>query len=357
MRTPKVYLLFSPGGSALILFRADGNKEIGSGHVMRCLSIADALSDMGNRSLFVTADNTMSELIEGRGYPCIVLHTDYKNMDCETGILVRQREFAAVEGIVVDSYYATEGYLKTLSREKKTVYIDDYIKKRPCDAVINYNVFADESSYSGLMEDPSQKFILGPAYAPLRREFADAVPIEIKEKAKRVLFLAGGSDPAHAALHFAKEIINRKDLMEYIIVTGAMSGDHSRINAMAARSGGRLRVLSNVKDMKSLMTSVDLTISAAGSTLYELCACGVPTLCYILADNQRLVAEGFKNKGAMIYAGDLRSDKDFYSDLYDSVMKLADDLPGRRVLSEKARGIVDGNGAKRLAAELKRMFA
>ena len=69
----------------MILFRADGNKKIGSGHLMRCLSIADAMKEMGIQSIFATADDSMSELLRNRGYENIILHTDYYDMDGESG--------------------------------------------------------------------------------------------------------------------------------------------------------------------------------------------------------------------------------------------------------------------------------
>ncbi len=353
MRTLKAYSLFSRGGSALILFRADGNKEIGTGHVMRCLSIADAFNESGVKAAFVTADNNLKDLIEERGYQCHVLHTDFKDMKSELSILKRQTFFAAADAIVVDSYHADDDYLLSLTREKKTVYIDDYPVKRPVDVIVNYNIYADRDEYAKIMDGSRTLLLLGPEYAPLRREFRDIKPIVIKEWAKDILFLAGGSDPAHAALGFAKELTGHEDGLHYIIVTGAMSDDNSRINAIAGRSGGRIEVRSNVKDMKGLMCSADLAVSAAGSTLYELCACGVPTLCYILADNQRLVAEGFKDKGAMIFAGDLREKESFYADLYREIISLSSDLNIRQACGKKAAELVDGNGAVRLVKKLK----
>jgi len=294
----------------------------------------------------------MSGVIEARGYSCQILHSDYKDMNGELDVLLRLTSFATAKGIVVDSYYATDKYLNILSEEKKTAYIDDYPVKRPVHVIINYNVYADKREYSNGIASPGQKLILGPKFAPLRREFQNLEYSGIRNEVKEILFLAGGSDPEHAALNFVRELINHEDSFHYVIVVGSMSGDFQAIQDISEKTCGRIEVRSNVTDMKGLMCASDLAISAAGSTLYELCACRVPVVNYVLADNQRLIAEGFADKGAMIFMGDVRKDPGFYSKLYDCIIDLSKDEERRTGLSEKAGELVDGNGAKRLIQEL-----
>ena len=340
----------------MILFRADGNKTIGAGHIMRCLSIADALKDIGLESAFVTADDCMSGLIKSRGYDNIILNTDYRETDGELDTLFKLKEFNEADGIVADSYFATDSYLKALSGKKKTVYIDDYLRIRPVDAIINYNVYADTSKYNAEDSEKMPKLILGASFAPLRGMFQNITPITIRETVKNVLFLAGGSDPEHAALKFVDELKNHEDDFKYNIVIGALSEDYEVIREVADLSGGRINVLKNVTDMAALMLDSDIAISAAGSTLYELCACGVPTINYVLADNQILAAKTFGNKEIMLYGGDLREDADAYNRMYSLIKKLSEDMVLRIKLSSKANIIIDGNGAMRLAKELERFL-
>lgn len=340
----------------MILFRADGNKTIGSGHIMRCLSIADAMRDMGLESAFVTADDSMSTILASRGYDNIILHTDYRNVEDESDALFEQKEFKEAEGIVIDSYFATDKYLKALSEKKKTVCIDDYLRIRPADAIINYNVYAEVKAYREERDTGIPKLILGPSFAPLRSMFRNLTPITIKETAEKILFLAGGSDPEHAALKFVKELKNHEDKFIFTVVVGSMSEDYESIKEIADVSEGRIRVLRNVTDMNRLMLDSDLAISAAGSTLYELCVCGVPTINYVLADNQILAARCFEEKGAMIYGGDLREREDFYGRIYSLLNNLSKDNVLRRNFSAKERSLVDGNGAVRIAKELEGIF-
>ena len=340
----------------MILFRADGNKTIGAGHIMRCLSIADALKDIGLESAFVTADDCMSGLIKSRGYDNIILNTDYRETDGELDKFLKLKEFDKADGIVADSYFATDSYLKALSGRKKTVCIDDYLRIRPVDAIINYNVYADTSKYNVEDSEKTPKLILGASFAPLRGMFQNITPITIRKTIKNVLFLAGGSDPEHAALKFVNELKNHKDDFKYNIVIGALSEDYEVIREVADLSGGRINVLRNVTDMAALMLDSDVAISAAGSTLYELCACGVPTINYVLADNQILAAKSFEDKGAMICCGDLRRSPDTYGHIYTRLVDLANDFELRKKLSGEAKNLVDGNGALRIAKELEGLF-
>lgn len=340
----------------MILFRADGNKEIGTGHIMRCLSLADAFNSLGELSEFVTADDNMKSLINARGYTCNVLRSDFSDMDTEVEALLRLDSFKTAKMIIVDSYYASDDYLYTLSAHKKTAYINDYLTLRPVAVYINYNVFADSGKITNRKEGIKSVEIMGPKYAPLRRDFQDLKAIEIKEVAGNILFLAGGSDPLHVALNFAKEIVKHSDDNHYNIVVGSLSEDLEAIKDIADKSQGRIEVKHNVNDMKSLMTSSDLAVSAAGSTLYELCACGVPTINYILADNQRLISESFRDKGVMLSAGDVRDNPFFYDNLYSMITDLSKDPKKRRELSERAHNLVDGNGARRLAIELEEII-
>ena len=201
--------------------------------------------------------------------------------------------------------------------------------------------------------DNLPKLFLGPRYAPLRREFSDCKEIEIKKNVTDILVLTGGSDPYNMAFDLASKLLQRKDRsVSYHFVVGAMS---SRLEALKEIENqcDFIKVHYNVKDMKSLMENCDIAISAAGSTLYELCACGVPVINYVLADNQLLISESFTKKGIMEFAGDVRKTTDFYDGLLSLIADLSGDYNRRRKLSEAAHKLVDGKGASRLAEIIK----
>ena len=334
----------------MVCIRTDGNSEIGTGHVMRCLSIADALKKCGTEVSFILSDSNMEALINERGYNCLVLNTDYQKLSEEMEVLFEQELFKSAKTIIVDSYYADVEYIKAIKEKKPTAYIDDVFNAYPADVIINYNIYADKERYIKNYDAFEPSFLLGPKYAPLREQYVNCKTANIREKVGDILLMTGGSDSLHVALRCAKEILaDQTGDYKYHIVVGAMSGDFEEIERLAALSDDRIVVYRNVKDMKSLMEKCDIAVSAAGSTLYELCACGVPTIDYVLADNQKEAADFFSREGIMEYAGDVREGEAFFGSLFCKIKELADDFEKRRMLSEKAQKTVDGRGAERIA--------
>ena len=138
----------------MLVFRADGNANIGSGHVMRCLSIADAARDMGEESVFITASNDMETVISSRNYKNIILNTNYKDIESENILSALNAYCSPI--VFVDSYYVSAQYLEKLwsycnMHGGKLVYIDD-IKQfaSPCDVLINYQVHGSKEEYDTL---------------------------------------------------------------------------------------------------------------------------------------------------------------------------------------------------------------
>lgn len=323
---------------------------------MRCLSIADSLRDICKEAIFVCADKNLKKLITQRGYNVCILETDYRYPEQELDVFLSKEEFNASEGIVIDSYYVTSKYMEVLSKEKKVVFIDDYCNKFHLAALINYNIYADKKAYNDIYRSDKTQLILGPSYAPLRKEFENCKSPVIKEKAKSILILTGGADPFHIAYNLVKEIKKKKNQsLVYHFVVGELSSDYEKIKKLEDNTN--IIIHHKVDNMKELMSSSDMAVSAAGSTLYELCACGIPTITYTFADNQMAGAKSFSEKGIMKNIGDIRVLTDFYTELTDSIDKLADSKAERKRMSEAASQLVDGFGAQRLAKKLKEIFS
>ena len=354
----------------MIIFRADGNKTLGTGHVMRCLSIADVLASKGKEIAFITADDNLKDMIETRGYRCEVLGTDYRNMSSEIYALKNTDSYKKAEIIIVDSYFVTEDYFRVLREDLKTVYIDDLANKRfSADLLINYNIFADEDIYrkeANTEDRKNLRLLIGTKYAPLRDDFTNLPDFKVEQMVKNVLILTGGADSLHIGYGLEKyvsEIRSREvrfddrlkhglDGARFHFVVGSMSDDYTRMKALQDKYTEIIEIHQNVKDMCSLMRKCDLALSAAGSTLYELCACGVPTITYVLADNQLRIAEGFSKSGTMIYLGDCRKNEDFFAESYKTLSMLSLDSKMRGMMSKKSKELVDGRGAIRIAEEI-----
>ena len=282
-----------------IVIRADANEHIGQGHVMRCLSLADSLKEAGHVCVFACADKVGVSIVEKRGYECKFLNSDHSQMmwDVEsTKALVRKTEASL---IIIDSYHVSNEYFNALKSLCKVVYFDDvYSFAYDVDCLINYNVYASKDKYDALYANDkveTPKFILGPSYAPLRKEFQKdnsenntASGVFSKEnQGKNIMISVGGADPLHLAIRLVKKIKEDEELIEFRFnfVLGRMIKDILDIMNIASESSN-IKTFVDIKDMKGMIESSDLVVSAAGSTQYEICACKTPCISFSMAENQ-----------------------------------------------------------------------
>lgn len=354
--------LNAPQPSGTILFRADANPSIGFGHIMRCLSIADAVAAFNHEILFILADDTVQDLVEQRGYPSIVLGTVYDDMEGEAervSSVIAEKKFHA---LVVDSYFVTERYLNALgnicrSAGGRLVYMDDVLAfPYPCDMLLNYNIYAPEADYKGLYQGVEREptFLLGTAFAPLRREFQNLSPRVVRRQGRDILISTGGSDCEHITLALVEEIHKRAEgFIIFHVIVGAMNEDKEAISDKA-KDCPNIVLHEYVKNMNDLMQACDVAISAAGSTLYELCATQTPTITYILADNQIPGAESFEHYGILQCAGDVRrlGAQGLAKALLESAVKLCVNYRERCRIAGKMSEVVDGRGAERIAEKI-----
>ena len=330
----------------MIIIRADANPNIGMGHIMRCLSVADSFAASGHKVVFLLADDGVEGLVKGRGYEAIVLHTDYTKMEEEVWPEI------AAELIIVDSYYVTAKYLERLRQKSKLVYIDDILSfPYPVDILVNYNAYDPFAGYQHLYENSGveePRFILGSTYAPLRAMFRGLPKKERKREVENVLISTGGSDAEHVALRIIEA---HPTARTYHLLLGNMNEDKERIKALA-KGNPYIALHQNVTDMKTLICSMDLAVSAAGSTLYEICACGVPLITYVLADNQIPGAEAFEKLGLAVNLGDMREVEDPSQLILSSIEELAENYERRVEVGQKMQSMIDGFGADRMVEEI-----
>ena len=343
----------------MILFRVDGNETIGLGHMMRCLSVADALKKHGTEVMFVTADDKCAALLDRRGYPHITLNTDFSEMDGETDRLLELIAGYHPKAVLVDSYFVTESYLRRVKSAARLIYMDDLAAfAYPADVLINYNIFADPEAYQQLYSDKTcPSMLLGTAYTPLRAEFSTVLPHAQPDTAYRVLVSTGGADSLHIALQLVRYLSEHADTFcsyRFTLIVGASNQDIEAIRSIADELPF-VSIASDVQNMSEVMLQHDMAISAAGSTLYELCACAIPTVTYILADNQGPAAKVFDDKGIMINVGDVRTLPRFIETTLQTVLSLSVNKEKRTRMCEASRQVTDGKGADRLASAVLRL--
>ena len=331
----------------VILIRADANEQIGTGHVMRCISIAQAFKERGVQVIFVTADHRADQLLSG--FETISLSSDWKDMESELDRFLKIIRKYHPLWLVVDSYYVTELYFSVLSKAAKTAYIDDlntFCLDVSC--LINYNIFAEEFDYSAYKKK-NCRLLLMPQYAPLRQDFRDLPGYKLNKDVTDIFVSAGGTDPEGITEKIIEMICDRMADVTFHFVIGALNPRITKIKNLKKKN-----VVFHVDEqhMPRLMQTCDMAVSAAGTTLYELCACGIPTITYALADNQLLAAEAFSKNGIMVNVGDCRQNEQFMGTLSECICNLRTDYEKRKDLSKSMRRMVDGNGAKRIVEEL-----
>lgn len=315
---------------------------------MRCLSVACAFVDKGEKVLFVTADHRGDQLINQQGFDTICLDSEWTDMESESVDNV-VREYKP-NLVLFDSYYVTKHYLDSLRNIVRTAYFDDLNMKRwNVDYLINYNIFAevfDYTRYSGT----TTKLLLTPRYAPLREEFQNCPKHKIATVSD-IMVSAGGADPEHITERIMSGICPEMREIKFHFIVGALN---PRLNDIMTLAEGKENIVLHINEqhMSDLMKNCDVAISAAGTTLYELCATGIPTITYTLADNQLVAAEQFDKQEIMLSAGDCCGDDGFVDRVKMNLEKLTGDIELRRRLSEKMQQLVDGNGAERIVEAL-----
>lgn len=350
------------GTDRLVYFRTDGNNHIATGHLVRCLSIADACFSLGMKVCFLVSDQESKALLQSFDpacrFPVRILETAvYDDLEKELPeVLGMLNEAGQAEQIFfLDSYYVTEHYLSAVRTAAKVAYLDDLqLFDYPADLLINYDVIPESrsASYQAAYQNAART-LLGASYTPLRAQFTDLQPY-CRDRVSNILVTTGGSDPYHFCLKLieAFRANSSMDLCQLHVVVGRLNEDKDKLYKLADELPF-LQLHENVSDMASLMTSCDLAVSAAGTTLYELCAAGVPSMSFCLADNQMTAAKAFDEAGIIPCAGDIRCNCD---EVLVKIMNFVTDMLGnfqkRLTAQATMRQLVDGKGAMRIAKAL-----
>lgn len=332
----------------MIIFRADANSKIGSGHIMRCITIAKQFEKMGKEVMFVVADSNAEKILISNNIEYYCLNTVYENMEPEVDFLKEILLNNNAELLIIDSYFVTQTYFDELRNVCKVAYIDDMNEDDyNVDYLINYNIYSEEHDYN---KNISKEIIITPKYVPLREEFNNLPSHIIKKNATDFFVSTGGADVEGVAEKILDLVCDKFENITFHLIVGALNPNLHKLIEKSKNKNVVLHI--NESNMSNVMQKCDLAISAAGVTLYELCASGIPTITYIMAENQIKAARAFAEKNLMINAGDCRNDEGFINNLLNLILKLVKDKQKREEMSVRMQNVVDGNGARRLADRL-----
>jgi UDP-2,4-diacetamido-2,4,6-trideoxy-beta-L-altropyranose hydrolase len=337
----------------LLLIRADADTQMGTGHVMRCLALAQAWQDEGGTVLFALASVTpaLEARLGGEGFEIVHVSAPVGGtLDAiETATFARE---AGVAWVAVDGYQFDAAYQQAIKGSGLNLLaVDDYghAKHYWADLVLNQNISARETLYPS--REAYTRLLLGTLYALLRREFWPwrGWQREISEEARRVLVTMGGADPDNVALKVlqALQLIQAKDLEVKVVI----GGSYPHRESLRGRAiPGMCELIENPAEMPDLMAWADAAVSAAGSTCWELAFMQLPSLLLILADNQRPIAEGLDRAGSAVNMG---WHKNVPPAALAGVLEgFLADKETRAAMAGVGRSLVDGGGNHRVAVSL-----
>nr|WP_286675300.1 UDP-2,4-diacetamido-2,4,6-trideoxy-beta-L-altropyranose hydrolase [Clostridium sp. CH2] len=334
-----------------IFIRADGGKNIGIGHIMRMIVLAKALNKY--HSVFFICKESKNDIrkfesgIEKLKVSDFnVLLIDEENVINE--IVKLQKKYKA-DMLISDSYDVDEEYFENLKQYfKLTGYMDDVNKcKMNVDFIINQNFNAEYIDYSKTVNKET-KLLLGSKYCLLRDEFRNIKNKYIKKKVFNIIVTVGGSDP-HGIINRVCDYIKKLDFKFHIVIGPSFNMEHIKKIKKLNETQKNINLYFNA-NMFELMKNCDLGISSCGSTLYELSACGVPTIGIIIADNQKDVAINLDKRGIIKNLGWYSSINE--EDLCKSILELNKNIYKRMEMSEKAMDFIDGIGVERILNEI-----
>jgi len=345
-----------------VYFRTDGNEEIATGHIMRCLTIARACRILSMEVCFLVSDEKSVSLLEERfasldEFPIICLHSDYQSPEGELPALRSILKDTSPNSfcLFIDSYFVTETYLDELQKLCKVAYLDDMLAfDYPADLIINYDVTEEPACYH-----KAGRRLTGAPYTPLREQFQD-VPYEVRTEVQNVLLSAGGTDACNVIgtlFHkiFTKSSRDRTAFLQclnYHVITSRLNSHFQELEHLASLYP-TIHIHTNVQDMAALMRQCDLGISAGGTTLYELCAVGVPSVSFTTADNQLSAVKTFSECQMIPYAGDARSALEKTCDALTAFLDShKTSCTERKKSSQRMRAFIDGRGSYRIALAL-----
>jgi UDP-2,4-diacetamido-2,4,6-trideoxy-beta-L-altropyranose hydrolase len=339
--------------SRTLIIRADASAEIGTGHVLRCLALAQRWQAAAGRAVFVLAEATLSvrARLAAEGCEVILLAVPRGSAaDAE-----RTAEIARVRGahwIVADGYGFGAAWQQCVrAAGLRLMAIDDGCREGgwAADTVLNPNLGASAEPYARCGAET--RLLLGARFALLRREFTAQRPAEraFAPGARRVLVTFGGSDPAHATAD-AVAALQTVPGLEVVVVAGGSNPRLAELEALVGRAGAGFRLAVDPADLPELMAQADVAVSAAGSTAWELAFLGLPAVLVAVADNQRPIAAALDAQGAAVDFG--RVSEHEPAALAREVAALLADADRRRTMSARGRMALDGRGADRVAAAL-----
>ncbi len=337
-------------------FRVDANEHIATGHLMRCIAIATQFIKKDVKCLFLLAENKETDRLQSRNIPYIILNSKWNDMEAEEQQLAEIIRQQKLDFLIVDSYQITASYLKFLNDIVPVMYIDDMeLETYDITAVLRYGSWEGDD-YINKYRQKGTKVLFGMSYTPLREEFA----LQPQDAARRksILITTGGIDTYNVTGRLLQYALQQKDTSdyEYDVIVGSMNEHEPELKEIA-KSNPQVKLHKNIPNIVDYMRECQLAVSAGGTTVFELCSCKIPTVCFSFADNQEESIKTMGQKKIMLYAGDARKTPDIEKSICQNLITFIKDSELREQYSRRMFELVDGRGAERIVEEILKITA
>jgi UDP-2,4-diacetamido-2,4,6-trideoxy-beta-L-altropyranose hydrolase len=293
-------------------FRCDASEHIGGGHVVRCLTLAQALAEKGWEISLITSPDS------GKTVPALK----------ELGLKIVSPEGYAekTDILIVDHYGLDASYEKECRKWAKCVMVIDDLANRPhdCDILLDQTLGRDPGDYRPLVPSSCQ-ILTGADFALLRPQFAKMRDQSLTRRKmegyplKRIFVFISSSDPENITGKIL-DVLDKAPVKFTIDVVMGSGGPHlENIRGKVSRMSQDTTLHIAVKEMAGLMAQADLAIGAGGTASWERCCLGLPSLVVEAADNQRKISRELEQAGAIVFlGGDISQAMDRLADIFDN---------------------------------------
>jgi UDP-2,4-diacetamido-2,4,6-trideoxy-beta-L-altropyranose hydrolase len=360
-----------------VAFRADASLAIGTGHVMRCLALADVLRARGADCIFLSREHVghLFSLVEDHSYDLCNLgqtgliktdpgSSDYASwlgveVDHDLNDTLRVLQGRQIDWLIVDHYGINSDWERAVGAAcRQLLVIDDLGRMHHADALIDQNLSRTKDSYQSLVP-PACHLMLGPNYALLRSEFAGFRARSLirrnQSEIHRVLISMGGVDRDNATGAVLEALRQAAPSRKFCVtvVLGPTAPWRREVITQAAGLPFKTEVVVNARNMAQLMCEADLAVGAAGGTTWERCCLGLPTIQIVVAENQREIAQATHVLGAAL----LVERSDLNNGIKEFMVRVEHDPNCLASMASAASAIADGHGAERVADRLRKVLA
>lgn len=322
-----------------VIIRTDASLEIGTGHVMRCVTLAKQLEREGANIIFVCRNFPGNSIayIQSQGFHVHTLLSheskyhwkwileNWKQDEEETKLFI-QNLHMEINLLIVDHYGLDVKWESKLRSTVKHLMVIDDLANRPhdCDVLLDQNYYLNmQNRYKGLVPDSCVQ-LLGPNYVLLRDEFLsiDVQEIHRDGNVNNILVFFGGTDPTGETLKTLQAVqeLNRSDI-EFNIVVGASNPQKEQIEQVCEQMPNVI-FHCQVSNMAELMLQADIALGAGGSTTWERCFLQLPSITVIVAENQRDIAQAVSQRGASYCIGE--SEQVNKKNIQEEILRIVD---------------------------------